>query len=507
MSRVKLRMNWLEMCRNPLLLSPSGAFHGPLPLRRRSRAAVYLGCLALAANLSLLACQPLSSVPSFPAAGRRHGESTFVLFLNGPSKTPLAITLELAAVEAVRADGTRHPILARPFLISSLGIVDRQLLLAETGLPWGVYRELHLRISRARVRRGDQEIDLAVPPEGFSFNVDFEMKPDEATPLFMSWDVERSIEREAFLRPAFAFRGRARELRRVIAYVTNEESDTVSVIDRSADRVIDVIEVGSRPKGVAVSPDSSRAFVVNSASNTLTILDVGNNKVLHTANLDVAARPSDIAIHPDGRTLYVANTALNSVSVIDASSFQTVQVVPVGQRPVALAVDPRGTRLLVANMGSHTVSAIDTRRNLVTTTIPVEFQPTWVAMDPAGTRAFVTHLRSPRIAIISLATLRVERKVSLGSANALLPDDATGRAFVAVVPQNRLSFFDLNVDGELDSVKVGEDPYRLALDVDRAKVYVVNRGSNSVTVVDRNTRRVRTEVPMGKDPYGIAIVR
>ncbi len=444
-------------------------------------------------------------------ATRKTGDGTFVLFLNGPPKTPFSITLDLAAMEAVREDGTAYPLLTQPKQIESLSVVERQILLAEAFLPPGKYREISMRIPKARLARGGQTTDLSVPPEGFLLPASFEVRPGETAPLFMNWNVEQSVEGQVFLRAAFTFSGPVMDLRGVLAYVTNEDSDTVVIIDRSTDRVINVIEVGNRPRGIVVSPllspDSSRAFVVNSGSNNLTILDVKNQKVLHTANLEIGANPSAIAISPDGRTLYIANTALNSVSVMDASSFQTIQLIPVGQRPMALALDPNGTTLLVANMVGNSVSVIDTRRNTVTATIPVEFQPVWVAVEPSGTRAFVAHLRSLRLAVISLATLQVETRANVGAAAAVLPDPATGRLFIALPTQNRLSYFDANINAELASTAVGREPHRLALDNDRGKLYVVNQGSDSVTVVEKDTRRVRTEIPTCKRPYDIAIIR
>ncbi len=455
--------------------------------------------------LTLTAC----NLPPPPAAGvpRRAGEGTLALFLNGPSKTPFSMAIDLAALEAVREDGSRHPILTQARTIDSLKVLDRQILLAEVFLAPGRYREIHARIAKAKINRSGESLDLSVAPEGFAFKVDFEIAASEATPLFMHWAVEESIEREVFLRPAFAFAGRDREVRAVLAYVTNENSNMVTIIDRSSDRVVDVIETGRQPRGIVVAPNLSRAFVVNSGSNNLTILDVATNKVLHTANLESAASPSDIAIHPNGRTLYIANTALNSVSVIDATSFHTIDLIPVERQPVALAVDPTGTRLLVANMGANSVSVIDTGRNRVAATIPVEFQPISVSMDPDGSRAFVTHLRSPRTVVIALGTLRVTGRVNTGPATAVLPDVSSRRVFVAQLSGNRLGLFDPNVDAELGSVTVGTEPNRLAVDVDREKIYVVNRGSDNVTVMDRNSRIVKTEIPTMKRPFGIAIVR
>ncbi len=491
----------------PLAMSARFSRRMPYAIRHKrfSLSAISHKPLAISAFLVLLLACAVPQARVAPA--RPSGYGTFDLFLNGPSRTPFSLTMTFSSIEAAREDGTSYPVLERTQEIDSLKVVERQILLSEAFLPPGRYRELRVHIARSQVNRSGQVADLSVRPEGYSVNVDFEIKANEATPLFMHWNVADSIERDVFLRPALAFTGRDKELRSVLAYITNENSNTVTVIDRSLDRVIDVLETGSRPRGIVASPDLSKVFVVNSDSNTLTIIDVRTNTVLHRVNLESGANPSDIAIHPNGRTLYIANTALNSVSVMDATSFHTIELVPVDKQPLGLAVDPNGTKVLVANSGANTVSVIDTGTNKVTTTIAVEFQPISVAMDPGGARAFVSHLRSTRMAVISLSSLRIETRVNTGPAAAVLPDVTFRRVFVGLLNQNRLGLFDAAIDAQLATGPVGQEPNRIGLDADRGKLYVVNRGSDNVSVLDKNTLRPRTEIPAGKRPYGIATIR
>ena len=51
------------------------------------------------------------------------------------------------------------------------------------------------------------------------------------------------------------------------AYVTNLEDNTVSVIN-TAPYEVRTVQVGTRPKGVAVHPDGSRVYVTNNGDNT-----------------------------------------------------------------------------------------------------------------------------------------------------------------------------------------------------------------------------------------------
>ncbi len=47
------------------------------------------------------------------------------------------------------------------------------------------------------------------------------------------------------------------------AYVTNEGFNNVSVIDTATNTVVAAVPVGSRPRGVAITPDGAFAYVAN----------------------------------------------------------------------------------------------------------------------------------------------------------------------------------------------------------------------------------------------------
>jgi YVTN family beta-propeller protein len=461
-----------------------------------------------AVALALGACQ--AAGPS-AVAGPRPGEGRLVLYLNGPPSAPLPISFDLASIEAVTEEGARLPVRPSPIKIDSLEVVGRQILLAEAFLPAGRYRTMALGVARTRARQEGRWQDLSTPADGFTVDAAFEIRAGEPTVLFMTWDADRSIEADTAFRATFGFEGRGREPRTVLGFVTNEGSDTVSVIDRSVDRVVDVLGAGRGPRGVAVTADTTRAFVVNQASQTLTVIDVPNGRVFHTTNLEGGSAPSDIAITADGRALYVTNTAIGSVTAIDARSFQTLRTIPVGLRPSAVTAVPSRRLVVVANGGSNTLSVIDASdpfnpRLLATT--PVDFQPAHLAADAAGALLFVPHLGSPRLAVVSLSSLRTVKSVTVGVASAALPDGegSTGRVFVARVREGRVSLYDTALGADLGSTPVGDEPRYLALDPDREKLYVVDRGSDTVTVVDRFSRRVRGTIHVGKRPYAIALV-
>ena len=59
-----------------------------------------------------------------------------------------------------------------------------------------------------------------------------------------------------------------------IAYITNQESNTLDVIDLEAMKKIDEVEVGMKPAGILVDQQSQRIFVANPESNNVSIVNL-----------------------------------------------------------------------------------------------------------------------------------------------------------------------------------------------------------------------------------------
>src|SRR5437588_67336 len=101
------------------------------------------------------------------------------------------------------------------------------------------------------------------------------------------------------------------------AYVTNASSNNVSVIDTASNTVVATVGVGCCPRGVAFTPDGTRAYVANN-DGTVSVIATAINTVVATVVVENGSW--GVAITPDGTRAYIANFNSNSVSVIDTAS-------------------------------------------------------------------------------------------------------------------------------------------------------------------------------------------
>jgi YVTN family beta-propeller protein len=115
----------------------------------------------------------------------------------------------------------------------------------------------------------------------------------------------------------------------------------VSVVDLATDRhmvgeqfnleILDPPAVGL-PFDAVLAPDGSELWVVNAASNDVTVIDLVTGK--RAAHIEVGANPRGIVFRPDGSQAYVNNVLDGTVSFLDGSSYTVTQVLPVTTIPL-----------------------------------------------------------------------------------------------------------------------------------------------------------------------------
>ncbi|MBI3329252.1 MAG: YncE family protein [Nitrospinae bacterium] len=127
-----------------------------------------------------------------------------------------------------------------------------------------------------------------------------------------------------------------------LAYITNRDSNTVSIIDTVTNTVVTSVAVGAEPGGVAVHPAGTRVYVKNEGSHSVSVIDTATHTVVATVPV---GSPGGVAVHPAGTRVYAVSAGVSdSVSVIDTTSNTVVATVPVGAGPVGVAVHPAGAR-------------------------------------------------------------------------------------------------------------------------------------------------------------------
>jgi len=270
---------------------------------------------------------------------------------------------------------------------------------------------------------------------------------------------------------------------REFAYVSNYNSDTVSVIKTSDNSVMQSIPVEDGPFGVSVTPDGAFAYVSNCNSNSVSVIRTSDNSVIQS--IPVESYPLGISVTPDGEYVYVSNYLSNSVSVIQTSDNSVIQSITVGLFPFGVSVAPDGEYVYVSNYLSSSVSVIQTSDNSVSNSIFVEGSPSGISVTPNGAFVYVNIFGSNSVKVIRTSDNSVTNTITVGDGPdgvSITPNGAY--AYVNNSGSDSVSVIQASDNSVIETIPVGQEPYGgIAISPDGNYVYVANFKDSTVSVI------------------------
>ncbi len=261
------------------------------------------------------------------------------------------------------------------------------------------------------------------------------------------------------------------------AYVTNSNSTTISIIDIASNTVVGLIDGFDGPSGLVITPNGNTGYVNNYGGpggvgsgngTTVNVVDLNTNTIIGTITVDLA--PASLAITPNGAFVYVINYVdgnpnTGTISVIRTSDNTVVDTIPGFSGPFAIAITPNGQFAYVTNFGSNnfapvgtTVSVVNLCTNSVDAVIQLGIQPSGVAITPNGCFAYVSNYNT-----LYLGPNFTNLTAGEGTVNII--DTCTNRVLCPVLV-------------------VGKSPSAIAISSDGKRAYVTNYTSDDVNVIN-----------------------
>ncbi len=332
-------------------------------------------------------------------------------------------------------------------------------------------------------------------------------------------------------------------------WVVNQLSDSVSVVDVAARRVVATLRVVDEPSDVVFA--GGRAFVTAATRDEVQVFDAATRAPLGAVAV-FGKDPRALATSPDGSKVYaVVQRSGNGTTVLPDSVAPPPPPPTNPQLPAApqqglvvRADDPQWSNLVPYSLPDHDVVEIDAASMSVTryfdavgtTNTAVAVHPTtgdlWVAnLDARNLVRFEPALRGHAIdsrltrittgptptvtpydlnAGIDYTVLPnpVAKATALAEPFGVAIDAAAGRVYVAAHGTDRVGVLDATTGAVLHRVEVGatpgavvdtrdkRGPRGLALHPTAARLYVLNALSSTLTVVDTQSLTVLDEQPL-----------
>jgi YVTN family beta-propeller protein len=159
-------------------------------------------------------------------------------------------------------------------------------------------------------------------------------------------------------------------------------SYTVSVISVEKNKVVKTIKIGRYPRGIAISNDSTKAYVAEMGGNRIHVINLQD---FSTSFIPIGSNPRAIVLSPDNSTMYVTMNLSGRVASWNLITNKPGKSVRTGEAARSLAISSDGSSLYVVNFKSDTMSRVRTTDMKVTQNIKVCNEPIGITYDvPTG---------------------------------------------------------------------------------------------------------------------------
>lgn len=207
-------------------------------------------------------------------------------------------------------------------------------------------------------------------------------------------------------------------------YVSNWVSRDISVIDPETRTVVQRLDVGGTPRGLALSADERAIYVAIFSSGFVEKRDTTTGMLLTTLGSQVGAKRHLVVDSRRGR-LYASDMATGAIEVFDTTTDQYLTGRWVGEKPNTIDLSPGGHFLYVSDRGpnnavSYLLPGPAFGRVLMLDAMTLETiawvwgrnQPTGLAVSPSGSRLAFTDFLDRGLELYSVSVIAAIARTS-----------------------------------------------------------------------------------------------
>ena len=244
------------------------------------------------------------------------------------------------------------------------------------------------------------------------------------------------------------------------------------------------------------------AYAALATARKVVVVDVGLGRAVRT--FPIAVSPHGIAASAGGRLIFVPDLLAEKViRVLDAETGQEVRRIAVDAPVHHLTLAPGGGRLFATLTVAARLVIVELDTWAVRTVV-VGGAPDYAIPAPDGRTVYVSNIADSALTVVDAETAQVRGRITLeaGSGHGTVTADGA-RGFFTTSAKGGIVAIDLESGRQTAMVATGSDPHGVAIGLGR-RLFVSNRGGDTVTVIDLVRLTVEATITVAKGPEHLA---
>jgi len=447
-------------------------------------------CLML---LSSMAGQPVLAAPD---------EGRLVLYLVRQDGGSAGVELQLAGFTLV-GSSSKFEIPLETTTWRSDASTPAVSRIAEIEVPAGSYLGFHPRFSSVTAPIGVAPVH-PTPPDSLVLPASVGIDEGQTSLWVIDWTPRAVENHDQPYDPGLSARQPSLPPPGGAILVSNEESGSVTLLDRQNLLPRGEIGVGAGARGMAWSRIRQRLYVALASEGAVAVIDLVTHRREQKAVLSAGDEPSRLWMDEEGSRLFVLNVGSSSVSILDAGFLQEVDRFLVEPEPVAFAYDRLREQVYVSSRTRDAVIVYDLGGDHPARRWTVDGGAGELLLSPELDRLFVASVRQRKILVLDTANGAVVTKIDLCSSAKGLALAPLGLEVVASAARcRRISFVIVDGGMETEQVRLPFSPGLMTVDPSSSRIFAVMSEGNGLAVVSTQSRELVDWVPVGRRPYAV----
>ena len=184
-------------------------------------------------------------------------------------------------------------------------------------------------------------------------------------------------------------------------YVANYGSNSLSIINVSQNIVNGTVMIGTEPSSIRINPVNGDVYVSSAADSEVWVVR-GNTKI---ATIRAGKWPvKGMAVTPDGSLLFIIDSDNDTVSAFNTTTFNVVNTVSVGNSPDGIDISPDGLYAFISNPGSGNISIMQLSDSSIRVSFSA-YSPGAIALRPTdGRMAYILSVPAGNVTAMDSTT-------------------------------------------------------------------------------------------------------
>jgi len=289
-------------------------------------------------------------------------------------------------------------------------------------------------------------------------------------------------------------------------FVLNSLDATISVIDPQDWTEVKKIQTGKQPHHLYLTPDEKSIIVGNAGSNSLTFIDPKTATVQRVVKNTLD--PYQLRFSPDMKWFVTVGNRLNHIDIYswNGSDLTIVKRIPSSKTPSHIWISADSLTAYATMQDSNELVAVDLPTQTIKWRTKTGSLPADVFGTPDGKSLLVGLTGGHEVQVFDITQNPAQLRLSIPTGEGAHAFRALGDAkhiFVSNRVSNTISLIDYTTFKVVKELNAPGGPDCMEVSADQKRIFISSRWIGRMSVVDIESGKLIQQVKVGKSPHGI----